>query len=45
MKKHSKIYRKKELKISAVEMTSERLIGRAGLTMFFAYLHQILIFL
>jgi hypothetical protein len=44
MKKHSKVYRKKELKISKIEMTSERLTGRAGLTLFVAYLHQIQIF-
>ena len=44
MKKHSKLYRKKELKISKIEMTSERLTGRAGLTLFVAYLHQIQIF-
>ncbi len=44
MKKHSKSYRKKELKISKIEMTGERLTGRAGLTLFIAYLHQIQIF-
>jgi hypothetical protein len=44
MKKHSRVYRKKELKISKIEMTSERLTGRAGLTLFVAYLHQIQIF-
>ena len=44
MKRHSKVYRKKELKISKIEMTSERLTGRAGLTLFVAYLHQIQIF-
>ena len=44
MKRYSKNYRKKELKISAIETTSERLTGRAGLTLFVAYLHQIEIF-
>jgi hypothetical protein len=44
MKKHSKSYRKKELEISAIETTSERLTGRGGLTLFVAYLHQIQIF-
>ena len=41
MKRYSKDYRKKELKISAIEVTNERLTGRAGLTLFVAYLHQI----
>ena len=45
MKEHSKSYRKKELKISKIEMTGERLTGRAGLTLFVAYLHQIRYFL
>jgi len=44
MKKCSRNYRKKELKISAIETTSDRLTGRAGLTLFVAYLHQIGIF-
>lgn len=44
MSKSSKKYRKKELKISAVEMTSERLTSRAGLALFVAYLHSIQIF-
>ncbi|MEN8251837.1 MAG: IS1380 family transposase [Bacteroidota bacterium] len=44
MKRYSKDYRKKELKISTIEMTNERLTGRAGLTLFVAYLHQIGIF-
>lgn len=44
MSKSSKNYRKKELKISTIEATSERLTGRAGLTVFVAYLHQIRIF-
>jgi hypothetical protein len=44
MKEYSKNYRKKELKISAIETTSERLTGRAGLTLFVAYLHRINIF-
>ena len=45
MKRYSKKYRKKELKINAIETTSERLTGRAGLTLFVAYLHQIQVFL
>jgi hypothetical protein len=44
MKENSRNYRKKELKISAVETTNERLTGRAGLVLFVAYLHQIGIF-
>jgi hypothetical protein len=44
MKKHSKSYRKKKLKISEIQKTSERLTGRAGLTLFVTYLHQIQIF-
>ena len=44
MKENSKNYRKKELKISAIETTNERLTGRAGLSLFVAYLHQIGIF-
>ena len=44
MKRYSKNYRKKELKISAIEMTNERLTGRAGLALFVAYLHQIEIY-
>jgi len=42
--KNSKNYRKKELQISAVEMTRDRLTGRAGLALFVAYLHQVRIF-
>jgi hypothetical protein len=44
MKEISRNYRKKELKIHAIETTSERLTGRAGLALFVAYLHQIGIF-
>lgn len=44
MAQNSKIYRKKELQISEVEKTSERLTGRAGLALFVAYLHSIEIF-
>lgn len=44
MKQNSKSYRKNEAKISAVETTSDRLTGRAGLSLFVAYLHQIEIF-
>jgi hypothetical protein len=44
MNKNSKSYRKKELKISGIEMTSDRLTGRAGLALFVAYLHRIDIF-
>ncbi|EFK06162.1 conserved domain protein [delta proteobacterium NaphS2] len=44
MGKDSKKFRKKELKISGVEMTSERLTSRAGLALFVGYLHQIQIF-
>lgn len=44
MNKHSRNYRKKELKISNIETTRERLTGRAGLALFVAWLHQIQIF-
>lgn len=44
MKKHNKNYRKKELKISSIETTNNRLTGRAGLALFVTYLHQINIF-
>ena len=44
MNKHSKNYQKKELKISSIETTNERLTGRAGLALFIAWLHQIQIF-
>lgn len=43
MDENSKNYRKKELKISGIEITSDRLTGR-GLALFVAYLHQIQIF-
>jgi len=44
MSKNNKNYRKKKLEISAIEITTERLTGRAGLALFVAYLHQIQIF-
>lgn len=44
MGKYSKNYRKKKLKISAIEMTNDRLTGRAGLALFVDYLYRIEIF-
>ncbi len=44
MNKHSKNYRQNELKIRRIETTSDRLTGRAGLTLFVAYLYNIEIF-
>jgi hypothetical protein len=44
MSTDSKCYRKNEVKISAIETTSDRLTGRAGLSLFVAYLHRIEIF-
>ena len=44
MAKDSKCYRKNEAKITAVDTTSDRLTGRAGLSLFVAYLHRIEIF-
>jgi hypothetical protein len=44
MAENSKKYRKKELQIYAIEKTSERLTGRAGLALFVSYLHSINIF-
>jgi hypothetical protein len=44
MSKHSKNYRQNELKIRRIEATSDRLTGRAGLSLFVAYLHGIRIF-
>jgi hypothetical protein len=44
MDKNSKSYRKMELKISAIEITNDRLTGRAGLALFVTYLHQVSIF-
>jgi hypothetical protein len=44
MKQNSKKYRKKKLEISNIEITSERLTGRAGLALFVTYLHRIQIF-
>lgn len=40
MTKSSKKYRKKELEISAIEKTDQKLTGRAGLALFVAYLHS-----
>jgi hypothetical protein len=44
MKENSKKYRKKKLQIHAVEKTTDRLTGRAGLALFVAYMHSIEIF-
>jgi hypothetical protein len=44
MRKNNKVYRKSALKISAVQPTSEKLTGRAGLAFFVVYLHSIQIF-
>lgn len=44
MKVYSKKDRKKELKVQRIEVTSDRLTGRAGLALFVAYLHQIELF-
>jgi len=44
MSQNNKKYRKKELEISDIEITNDRLTGRAGLALFVAYLHQIQIF-
>jgi len=44
MKQHSKNFRDNKLKIAAIEQTSDRLTGRAGLALFVAYLHQIQLF-
>jgi hypothetical protein len=44
MSKHSKKDRRTEPKIRRIEVTSDRLTGRAGLALFVAYLHQIQIF-
>ena len=44
MGKDSKNYRKKKLQINRIEKTSERLTGRAGLSLFIAYMHGIGIF-
>lgn len=44
MANHSKNYREKELEISAIETTNERLTGRAGLALFVDYLHRIDLF-
>ena len=44
MSHNTRKYRKKELEISEIEITSDRLTGRAGLTLFVAYLHQIQVF-
>jgi hypothetical protein len=44
MSKYNKNFRKKELQISEIQVTGERLTGRAGLALFVAYLHRIEIF-
>jgi len=44
VKDNSKNHRKKELEISAIQPTSDRLTGRAGLNLFVSYLHVIQIF-
>ena len=44
MNHDSRKYREKELKIQRIEATSDRLTGRAGLTLFVEYLHNISIF-
>jgi hypothetical protein len=44
MSKDSKKYREAELKIRHIEITSDRLTGRAGLALFVAYLHSIQVF-
>jgi len=44
MNKHSKNFRQNELKIRRIETTSDRLTGRAGLSLFVAYLHGIHVF-
>ena len=41
MSKHSKNYRQDELKIRRIETTSDQLTGRAGLSLFVAYLRGI----
>jgi hypothetical protein len=41
MSQHSKNYRQNELKIRRIEATSDRLTGRARLTLFVAYLHGV----
>ena len=44
MRKHSKKYRQNELKICRIEATSDRLTGRAGLSLFVTYISSIQIF-
>jgi hypothetical protein len=44
MAQNSKKYRKSELQISEISTTREKLSGRAGLSLFVAYLHSIEIF-
>jgi hypothetical protein len=44
MSKHSKKHRKAKLKIHRIEVTDDRLTGRAGLALFVSYLHGIQIF-
>jgi hypothetical protein len=44
MSKHNRKHRQTELKINRIETTSDRLTGRAGLSLFVAYLHGIQVF-
>lgn len=44
MSKDNRRYRKNEAKINDIETTSDRLTGRAGLSLFVAYLHSIELF-
>ena len=44
MSQHSKNHQRTEPKIRRIEVTSDRLTGRAGLTLFVAYLHQIQVY-
>ena len=44
MNKHNRKHRQNELKINRIETTSDRLTGRAGLSLFVAYLHGIQVF-
>jgi hypothetical protein len=44
MSNRSRNFIKRELKIQRIEVTRDRLTGRAGLALFVAYLHRILIF-
>lgn len=44
MKDNSTNYRKKELEISNIETTNDKITGRAGLSLFVTYLHRINVF-